>query len=154
MLIRVVRFFGNRCRTLSRVCVFAGSGVDGELPVLECAAVEPSFRDYRVVFSGVRGFCLPVGSFVMKTGVTEFGLWGLRILGAPGHLGAMVGFAGAGGGARWNMILLGRVEDEGVEDEVKRVVDGEGVFRRLEGLVRCAFVRGEEMRIEICNSFV
>lgn len=151
MLIKVERFYGDDVRTLSRVRVFAGEG-DGVLQ-MECGGMEPRFGEYTKTFEGVMGFCLPAGTFDLgvKSG-SRFGVWGLSIKRAAGHLGAEVGHRRCAREGVRNVLLVGEWDGEqGGDVREWALCDGEQTFRRLEGITQQAYCMGEKMRIEIVN---
>lgn len=152
MKIKLLRYFGDKCVTKSRMEVW----MDGEdAPRLVCEAREPKFRDYVVSFSGVSHFCLPIGKWKMEVGNSPYGAMGLRVPRCTGHRQVFIGH-------HWNrqwmegVILIGESDWDKdyidvIDNSVRGIKNGEDMYQRLTELVYEAYGKGEEFWMEIDN---
>ena len=174
MEIRLKRYYGDAEVTKSVMEVW----MDGETqPRMVCEAREVGFADYEASFPGASRVCLPRGRWRMKVGQSPYGAMGLRVARCPGHRQVYVGhrwarqmFEGA--------VLVGEVETLSPEDPLcpadispmrgrpcgggadgerlremkeRRIVNGDVVFEKLNGLVYEAWGRGEEFWMVVEN---
>ena len=100
----------------------------------ECETSEPMFADYAESFQGCSYCCLPRGEHRCKVKATEYGPMTLVVAKCAGHVNTRFGFEPLDD-TKHNTVLL----------ESRRALE------RLNELVRVAYLRGEQINIEVLN---
>ena len=100
----------------------------------ECETSEPMFADYAESYHGCSSCCLPRGTHRCKVKATEYGPISLVVAKCAGHVNTKFGYEPLDD-TKFNTVLL----------------DSQRSLNRLNELVRVAYVRGEEIWIEVIN---
>lgn len=164
MTIKLHRYYGDDRITKSVMEVW----LDGDSePRMVCEARESSYKKYEEAFAGASRYCLPVGRWRMKAGGGAYSPMGLRVPKCPGHRQVWLGYSWCRQ-CKVGEILIGEArthlcppeggmkpcavdDDKEMMEErrLRRIENGEEVFKKLDALVYEAFGKMEEFWLEI-----
>ncbi len=149
MRIHFTRYYGSNTVTKSTMQVYMGKSSE---PSLVCEARETQFLDYSTTFPGWTSFCLPTGTLYGRIRSTEICPLTIAIGPSPRQYKTLIAWNDSN---RINAqrINIGEANPD-IAPERRRLTNQQAVFERLTALAKEAYMRGEEVKVEIKNEIL